>query len=295
VNVCQPGAYTETLPPRTASISDLVSGYTPAGYQTFVLEALGRRYPLGKSHVTRGLANTDQGNCIERFTSDRSSAAAVIRRLEVVVHECAHIAAFPLSKGSTNTYIIRDDLSFACKNGDTTTRGGMTFARSRIKGDAYNATRPPCGGTVTKGCDAYANVYLDGDPDNGSFEGGDQGYNSVLEETVQYVNSLATGYAFEDQLKTTIVSNRDGILTFLWYIERYVKMAREKYPAAYKLLSEDACWRHGTLTVWARAQLYLDLTKDSTALGIDDEAILALVNTPELLKEIETLRQLDCK
>ncbi len=296
VNVCQPGAYTETLPTPTASIADLVSSYAPPAYQDFVLKILERRYPLGKSLVTRGLANTEQGNCIERFTSDRSNAAAILRRLEVVVHECGHIADFALSKSlGTNGYFIRDDLTFSCKSGDTTTRGGVTFARSRIRGDAYNASRPPCGGTVTKGCDSYANVYLDGNPDDAKFESGDQGYNLLLEEAVQYVNSLATGYAFEDQLKTTIVSNRDGILTLLWYLERYIKLARETYPAAYKLISEDPCWRHGTLTVWARAQFYLEKTKGSTSLGIDDEAIEALVNAPELLKEIETLRQLDCK
>ena len=47
---------------------------------------------------------------------------------------------------------------------------------------------------VTAG-DNYANVYLDGDPDDDEFDGGDQGFNSLLEETLQYVNSLATGYA----------------------------------------------------------------------------------------------------
>ena len=76
-------------------------------------------------------------------------------------------------------------------------------------------------------CDFYRQVYLDGDPDDDNFEGGDQGYNSVLEETTQYINSLAVGYAFND-LYSGSVSERDGILTFLWYITRYLKMAPRK-------------------------------------------------------------------
>ena len=125
---------------------------------------------------------------------------------------------------------------------DTTSRGGKTFARSLIKKDAQYAKRQACGGKAGMGCDSYADVYLDGDPNDSTFDSGYQGYNSVLEEATQYVNSLASALAFQDQYANEKVSDRDGILTFLWYIERYLAVARTDYPAAYKLLSEDSCW-----------------------------------------------------
>ncbi len=293
-NTCTPNAYVETLPTNTASISDLVSGYSSSKAQDFLLNALSRRYAQGKSNVDKGLAYTKLGNCIDLFLRDKSSAKAVISQISTVVHECGHVADIAASSGSGNTYIIRDDLKFSCTKGDTTTRGGVTFARSRLTGDAYAASRPACAGSFKSGCDFYADVYLDGNPDDTKFDSGDQGFNMLLEEAVQYINSIATGYAFEDQMKGSSVSDRDGILTFMWYVERYLKMAREKYPDAYKLLSQDACWRHGILTVWGRAELYVDKTKNSTSLGIDDEAIEKLMKVPELVNEIDLLRKLDC-
>ena len=69
-------------------------------------------------------------------------------------------------------------------------------------------------------------------------------------------------------------------------------MARLEYPAAYKLLSEDACWREAILTVWGRAWLYLDWTEGISALGIQDNKLYGLVHDEELLGEIELLRAL---
>lgn len=172
-------------------------------------------------------------------------------------------------------------MSFTCGRGDTTTRGGDTFARSRMNGDTFSALLPD---------DFYRDVYLDGDPDDATFDGGDQGFNSVLEEATQYVNSLATDWALRDQLSFS-VSARDGILTFLWYIERYLYQARREFPNAYERLSGDTCWREAILTLWGRAWLYLDLTKEIDQLGIGDDVIEPLVLQPELLEEIDLLRE----
>ena len=141
----------------------------------------------------------------------------------------------------------------------------------------------------------YARIYLDGDAEDSKFDSGDQGYNSVLEEATQYVNSLATGLAFEDQYTGVKVTERDGILTFLWYIERYLAMARTEYPEAYALISEDPCWRQATLTVWDRGWFYLRATEGMASLGIHDAEIEPLVNDPELVAEIDALRKLECK
>jgi hypothetical protein len=281
--MCVDGMYRETLADPDAEISDLVTGYA-GDYQGFVNDVLERRYPLGAELVRRGRANTAIGDCVELFVGDTGSASSVLRRLGVIVHECGHLADLDMGGFSESYYIIREDLTFTCPEGDTTSRGGQTFARSRINDDEYNAMRPD---------DSYRDVYLDGDPDDGTFEGGDQGFNSVMEEATQYVNSLAEAYAFADQV-TGFTSAKDGILTFLWYIERYLKMAREMYPGAYAHISGDACWRQLILTVWGRAWLYLETTESYPQLGIDAAELEALVTRPELVAEIQMLRDLQC-
>ncbi|MBX3204589.1 MAG: hypothetical protein KF764_05940 [Labilithrix sp.] len=294
---CAQDAYTETLPTQ-ASLSGLT--FSSAKANDYLLSALERRFPLGKAIVEGGLTSSlakTQGNCIDRFLSDKSSAAAVLRQATTVVHECGHFYDLGEASGGDAAYVIRpDELSFTCKSGDTTSRGGKTFARSLIRKDAHYAKRKACAtGTAGQGCDMYASIYLDGSPTDAKFDSGDQGYSFVLEEAAQYVNSLATALAFQESYSGTKASERDGILTFLWYIERYLAMARTDYPAAYELLSEDPCWRQATLSVWDRGWFYLRATEGLSNLGIEDSKIEPLVNDPELTAEIDALRKLECK
>jgi hypothetical protein len=275
---CVDGMYTETLPNPGASIADLLSSFNPSSPRPFVDGVLSRRYPIGQHIVQRGLENTAFGDCVMLFIGSPSSGQDAARQLSTVVHECGHFA--DLGMGFGDSYLIRNDLTVMCMGGDAESRGGNTFERSRINGDDQASMRPD---------DFYRDVYLDGDPDNGTFEGGDQGFNSVMEEAVQYVNSLATGYAFNDQYVFT-VSERDGILTFLWYIERYLRFARMNFPDAYAFISGNACWRNLILTVWGRAWLFLEATEDIPNLGISDDAIFSLVTSPTLLEEIQRIR-----
>ena len=85
-------------------------------------------------------------------------------------------------------------------------------------------------------------------------------------------------------------SERDGILTFLWYTVRYLRMARLQYPDAYTHIRDDSCIRDLVLTLWGRAWLYLELTEDIVSLGINDAAIEARLLNPLFLQEINALR-----
>ncbi len=292
---CAQSSYTEDLPTKTALTG---ISFSPANANAYVLSALEKRYPVGKKLVDGGIASPlakQQGNCIDRFLQDKSSAASVLRQTPTIVHECGHFFDLGEASGSESAYVVLPELTFTCKAGDTTSRGGKTFARSRLKTDSYYTKRKACGGKAGQGCDFYADVYLDGNPDDTAFQGGDQGYSSVIEEANQYVNSLATALAFQEQYAGSKASERDGILTFLWYIERYLKMAKEKYPAAYKAISEDSCWRQVTLSIWDRGWFYLDATKNLSNLGIDDKALETLVKDTDLVSEIDALRALECK
>jgi hypothetical protein len=295
---CAQDQYAESLPSSKASLSGLTFSSTKAN--EYLLGALEKRYPLGKAIVEGGLASSisaSQGSCVDRFLQDKSSANAVLRQAATVVHECGHFYDLGEATSARDAaYVLRpSELTFTCKSGDTTSRGGKTFARSLIKKDAYYSDRPACGGKSAQGCDFYADVYLDGNAADAKFDSGDQGFSFVLEEATQYVNSLATALAFEDQYTGSKVSERDGILTFLWYIERYLAMARNDYPEAYKLLSEDPCWRQATLSVWDRGWFYLRASEGKANLGLDDSNLETLVTNGDLTSEIDALRNLECK
>ncbi|MCB9592675.1 MAG: hypothetical protein H6719_08075 [Sandaracinaceae bacterium] len=280
---CTDGMFTEALPDPTADLSDLEAAYTGSDPRAFIEAVLGRRYSTGRELVVNG-NSPGIGDCVELFLSDPSTPTSVYEELSTIVHECGHF--YDLSEGGADAvYVINDSpLRLSCSGGDTVARGGSTYERSRIRNDEYQSLNAS---------DFYADIYLDGNPDDSMFDGGDQGFDSLLEETVQYVNSLASSYAFTNELNTGGASSqRDGILTFLWYVERYLHMARLTFPSAYDhILNGDAgCWRNAILTVWGRAWLYLETTRGMGHLGINDAMLEGLVMDAELLGEIQRLR-----
>src|SRR5262249_39842005 len=160
--------------------------------ETYLKTALDRRYPIGKFILEGGISSplaAQQGNCFDTFVTDKSSATKVLQQAGTAVHECGHLFDLGKASGASSTYVIRPDLTFTCSQGDTTSRGGVTFARSLLRSDSYYTKRKACGGQLALGCDIYADIYLDGSATDGTFQGGDQGYSSVLEEATQYVNS----------------------------------------------------------------------------------------------------------
>lgn len=286
---CIDGQWREPLPNKSASLNAVKATFSGNNYNRFVLDVLKVRYPTGKYVVEGGLAKKD---CIGQFLDerDKESASGIIDSLSTIVHECGHMHDSNRTEAFNEVaYVLTPKVAFVC-SGASYVGVNHTFARSLLNGDIFSAQRPPCLNEWHVGCDFYAS-YLDGNPMNDKFENGDQGFDMVLEETVQYVNSLATHYAYEDQQSTTrSVSARDGILTFLWYTERYLRMARLQYPDQYQFLTGDPCWREAILSTWGRAWTYLALTANSPSLGIDSQAIEMLVRDPRLLIEISFVR-----
>lgn len=287
---CTDGKYAEVLSDPNADISSLVSSFSAAKYRDFLVDVLALRYPTGSFLVKN--APTDENDCMNLFVpaSDRGTAAKVLSHVEVVVHECGHIYDLGQRSQDKSVYQITTSQKFTC-SGASYIGANATFPRSAIRTDSFSAKRPPCPTKGSHGCDGYADVYLDGSPSNSTFESGDQGFNMVLEEAVQYVNSLATQRAFEDQIKSGYkTSARDGILTYLWYVQRYLHMARTEHASQYAFLMGDANWRDAILTMWGRAWLYLEATKGRQALGIDDDKLSELVHDPVLMDEIARVR-----
>jgi hypothetical protein len=285
---CIDGMYRETLPTTDRSLSDLVSSYSAAGFQSFAATVLERRYPLGK-YILDHAASEAGSDCLDFFVSSRGTAGDVLGELSTAVHECGHALDGARGAGNSSYFLFTETLSFSCSGGGFE-GPHPTFSRSRIRRDAFAAARPPCPAMGPNGCDSYADTYLDGNPDDAKFDSGDQGFNMLLEEAVQYTNSLATDYALADQNQGNI-SAKDGILTMLWYVERYLAMARKDHPADYDFLAHDATWQKAILTLWGRAWLYLDNAQGIRSLGIDTDQLLPLVRTPALLDEIDRIRK----
>ncbi len=292
---CIDGQYQETLPDPKANIASLISQFKAAQALDFVLAVLQVRYPTGRFVLDGGNASVLPGanqGCVQQFWQPQQGKTIqdALNQASTLVHECGH--ALDMSQGgfSGATYVLTPEVQFTCK-GLAYAGQNPGFARSLIRGDEFAASWPPCANFGDPGeCDGYAPIYLSGDAKDKKFDGGDQGFDSVLEETVQYVNSLATGWVLQDQQKYSI-SAEDGLLTFLWYTERYLHMARTQYPSTYKYLSNDACWRRGVLTVWGRAWLYLQQSQDKPKLNLRGAKLRKLVTNPVLLDEIARLRQ----
>ncbi|MSP93173.1 MAG: hypothetical protein EXR79_15465 [Myxococcales bacterium] len=285
---CLDGLWSETLPAATAALDGVKATFAAKPINQFVLDLLAARYPTGKHLVEGGLTQQD---CIAVFLQpqQKASASGVVTGLSTVVHECGHMFDFKKGGFSGSAFVFTPSLTLTCP-GAAHQGNNPTFARSLIKSDEFYALRPACPKQGANGCDIYANVYLSGDPKDAKFESGDQGFNTVLEETVQYVNSLATGYAYADHVAGNI-SERDGILTFLWYVERYLRMARLQFPAQHKFLVGNECWRKAILTTWGRAAFFLGHTKGISKLTIDGAKIEPLVMNPDLLAEIDLVRK----
>jgi hypothetical protein len=289
---CLDGQWIEDLADPTADLSKAISNYSPTKLLAFIQAALEARYPFGWELVKSGNAGGGFGGqkCVDAFVQDTSNASAVIQQLSTLVHECGHMHDLNLGNWNDAGYALQGGTTFLCPGGGNQSFTVQTFSRSRITGDPFSELHPPCGGGWGGDCDSYADTYLDGNPDDGNFESGDQGFDMLLEEAVQYVNSITTGYAFHDHYKWG-TSERDGILTFLWYVERYLRMARLTYPSVYADLTGESCWREAILSVWGRAWLYLGASEGIPVLGINDAKLEGLVTDPDLLEEIVLVRE----
>jgi hypothetical protein len=85
------------------------------------------------------------------------------------------------------------------------------------------------------------------------------------------------------------VSSRDGILTLMYYVELYLKLARTQHPDDYAEILADPA--HVTLirTVWQRAEFWLERSAPVASLGLRDAQIRMWTYDPANLMEIEML------
>ncbi len=286
-------------PNEFPSIQDLVNSYSKSNYMSFIYGVLGRRYPTGKSIIEQGGGQ----QAVDKWLWSKETAQSVLNNLGMAVHEIGH----GIDKQSPqNWYFITLDknnsaFSFTTPgmHGKKTTSQSPMYSmeRSLLLADDQNYKRPPASsskiftskefGEGPFGCDkSYAETYLSGDPNNSSFESGDQGYNSLIEEYVQYVNSLAMAYYFKDYNRAS--SDRHALYTWLWWNERYLRKIRNEHPDQYQYLLNNKVWLELILTLWGRAWLYLSTNIEG--MQPDSKYLHQLVQEEVVLSEIQRIR-----
>lgn len=291
-------------PDQFPSIQDLIDNYNENNYMQFIYGVLDRRYPTGKSIIEQGGGK----KAVDQWLHWKNSAQQVLNSLGTVVHEIGHGID---KQNPENWYFIalgtdNTKLSFTTPgmHGKKTTSNSPMYSmeRSLLLADDQNRKRPPAQSSKIKtskefgdgpfGCDkTYAQTYLNGDPDDSQFDSGDQGYNSLIEEVTQYINSLALAYYLQDSKRPS--SDRHAMLTWLWWNERYLRKIRTEHPKQYKYLIENQQWRELILTLWGRAWLYLNT--NIPGMQPDTDYLHQLVQQKEVLTEIQLIRNAcDC-
>ena len=229
---------------------------------------------------------------IKPILDAKSKREAVLATL-TAVHECGHAYnAERSNRESENGHAyfgISDSITYQCEFQSSTSeaypKANIQLPLQIIAGDIHSKQRSPCTKGQTIGCDWYASTYLTSDM-------GEQGLDYLLEEFTQYLHTLETAIALRNLLAPEDkISARDSLLTMMWYLQRYLAVARRDHSEHYKAFAKDPCWSQLILRLWDRAQEQLTIATRDQRLGVDADAIAALVADPLLLKEVQLLRQ----
>lgn len=256
--------YSEPLTDRPP-LDDLRDGYAAARWYETLVEVLRRRYPTGH-HIVTALDDS-RGKAAVWTTGRTGTFDDLVRSLELVVHEMDHQLGFQEgfipSIGRRYHYTVRADLA-------VTVDVVPTFARSEIA--------PFITGPLEN---IYKQTYLTG-------ASGQQGFFNLLDEFNAYTHSLFTGYGLHDLYPPNQrVSHRDGLVTFMLYLELYLRQARTKHPADYAAVRADPAVKALVKLLWDRANFILDTTAPISGLALDAGAVEAEMRKPELWGEVE--------
>lgn len=245
-----------------ADVASIKSSYQPAQLRASAEALAAKRYPLG----VELLHAQDDKQLSTWFEHAGASFEDLASGFDTAVHEGAHIWGFKRFSPKTQTYPIAEGQSLTLPR-------LSNFDRSEILGVHVDAAS-----------DEYARIYLQG-------KSGAQGFNMLLDEYNAYVHSLASRYCTRDLLPPNLhVSARDGILTFMYYVETYLWLARERHPKDYRAILDDAPHRQLILKVWARAEYWLRKSASDARLGLSDQQIAGWVYEPSRLAEIARVR-----
>ena len=250
--------YTEELTPP-GDLKPIKAAYTAAGAVNAAAEVLALRYAHGRYIVAHPKVNGDLAPWLETGTWKD-----FVQSLSTGVHEVNHQLGFALSDFTTYAYVVREDAQF-----DVPMVG--TYDRSAIA-EYLNAD--------DQARSQYFATYFTG-------QMGAQGFETLLDELNAYIHTTFTDLGVIDQMpKGLSISSRDGVVSFLYFTELYLRHGREKEKATWEKMRATPQLVALIRLLWARANFILEKTAANPQLGLDDAYWLALALAPENVAEL---------
>lgn len=250
---------------KRQSVADLAKSYNPRDPKPTLLELAKRRYPPAVPLI-EAAPDDRLRQWVRPFPGRKDNFASLQSFFATVVHEEGHMLNWPgANPPSVWAYRVVDDASVVL------VPGIEAYPRSEI------LRRHP----DPKG-DIYAEAYLLGPL-------GGQDIEMLVEEFVQYVHTLASGYCGYDIPSSTRVSYREGVLTHMWWMQMYLAVGRKHHPADYRAILANKGMVKVILDTWSRAEYWLIKTR-GTNYAINDASLLKRVYKPANLAEIDRLR-----
>jgi hypothetical protein len=254
-----PLCYAEPLDPD-ADVADVVAAYGGADWKDDLIEAMDRRWPAGAY-----LLDYQRDDSYFGQFSDSNSWTGMVGWLDTLVHEETHLfnAYHAQSVGEMAAiYFTEDNILYLPPE--------QGFPRSEIMP------------LLTPGAQngIYAPTYLTGSQ-------GDRGFNALLDELNCYENEVPGLAVFGEDFGGG-VSLRDGSAAFLYFMEMYLRVAREDHPDFYDWAQGQEVYVEAVKTLWKRAHFfYEEVGDDWPNLGINDAMYRAEANKDENLAELE--------
>ncbi len=250
--------YTETLLP-SANIDDIVTGYGGADYKSQVIAAVGRYWPGGVDLLQTEIDNEN----FERFTSP-SSWVDSANEITTLTHEMTHIYNFGETTDDGHLLYFRGDLQLKLPSDSN------SFPRSEIS--QHMAVFAEQG--------QYGQLYFTGEP-------GTRGFNALLDELSCYTNELPVIPLFDPYFEGFGISARDGSVAFLYFMQLYLKVAREDHPEYYEEIRSSPAVVDAVVQSWLRVHWYLEHVEGYEKMGIDDAAYRTEMYKAENLSELQ--------
>lgn len=255
-----PNCYSEPLF-IDADVSGIVAAYGGPDWKQDLIDAMDARWPAGGY-----LLHEQQDDSYFGQFSDPNSWPGMVGWLDTLVHEQTHLfnAYHAIDVGEHAALYFREDLILYMPP-------DQGFSRAEILAEL--APGPAAG--------IYTGTYLTGSQ-------GDRGFNAVLDEYSCYLNEVPGMAVFGDDYPGLGVSLRDGAAAFSYFLQMYLKVAREQHPEFYDWAKSQPVYVDAVHTLWVRTQFMFEEVGDlHPSLGIDDAMYREAALQPDNLMELE--------
>lgn len=127
---------------------------------------------------------------------------------------------------------------------------------------------------------SYYELYLTGDS-------GNQDLLILLDEVNAYIHSLNSTICFIDLISKNIIqSDRDGLATFMYYLELYLKKARSSHAEQWEQIYNDSEYLTLIDSLWKRAESVFKNALKYPRLGMQDKFIIKKVYDKKNINEL---------